>query len=207
MTRQFDKHGYDKLTGDDKALAQLRDQIANQDSVVASYQKESTRAHTAIGAAVKYLDTSKKSAGKLFSIAERTSSQARALDQNQRAGYLGLDDLRMTFIRQASDPKAALSTGQQLLSQITKQSVLAATVQEKWFESARAQVLITKDAGLAGHADFWQDVRETMETSDFMQDDSFAADVGASSASDDDDDKKKPVNHYSMKLPEHKGHR
>lgn len=165
-TRANSPKGYDGASPEEKPVAQLRDQIALQDFAMAGYQKECGRADPAIRAAAGHLkELEKPGAQVLFDRANKAYAEAKALDAQQRERYEGLDNGRLLLL--SAPPPMARWAGEQLLSRIQECVTIAANAQGKYYDAARALVLIANEAALAEHADFWDDVRETMEPEDY----------------------------------------
>jgi hypothetical protein len=201
-TRAHDGQAHAGLPGPLKQVAALRDQIAVQDASVAGAQKDNAEADAAMAKAMKQVDFSKRDAGRRFGASGKLCTEARALDQAQRADYLRVDELRLALLRSTSDPAKEATVAGELLARVTESANRASAVNEKYYEAAKVQVLITRPAGLAGHDAFWNDVRDSMDTGDFADelDDAAPASGGTASAADGDDDDE-PHGHVGMALP------
>jgi hypothetical protein len=178
--RQSAKDGYKGMTPQQKELAQLRDQIAQQDAAIIGYEQQSAEAQAALYDAVgHYTDWGHKDAKELAGTQAKRSSEARTLTTMHGKQYLKIDELRMSFIRSMDDPQAAIGYGKELLRLLNLQASLMATASTDWFDAAKAQRAIMKDSGLAQHSAFWADVSDTMDPEDFHFDDGPDVDAAA----------------------------
>ena len=197
-TRQNDAKGYANQSPEQKPLAELRDKIAMADFNIAACHKECARAEPAIRAAINHVDWHKSSAGRLVGAAGKAYSEAKSLDEPQRAAYRSLDELRMSFMKSFDDPQRALPLGQSLLTQVETYATMAANAQGKYYDAARSLVMVAKDEAMAPYADFWKDVRDTMEDQDYVAADDDLG--GATSDGDSDDPPEPPPKKVSMRL-------
>jgi hypothetical protein len=200
--RAHDDKAHAGLPEPQRHVAQLRDQIAMQDASVASAQKENAEAEAALAKAMKHVDWSKRDAGRRFGASGKLCTEARQLDQQQRAGYLGVDELRLSMLRSASDPAKEAQAAQELLARVTESAKQASSVNSKYYEAAKVQVLITRHEGLAGHDAFWTDVCDAIDTVDVADEIDGGAPGSGGAAGDDDDEV--PRAHVGMALSEGK---
>jgi hypothetical protein len=183
--------------GNEGPLGKLRDDIALADAAIAGYQKQNAEAIAAMVQALKHVDWSKRSAAGIATNGNEKTTQASAIDATQRVAYARLDEERAALMKNAANPQAAAPIAEKLLGELNAQTLKAGEAATLLYDAARRQILVTKPAGFAGHAEFWQEVRESMDGDDYAEDDDVADSVSAAV----DDDPEPPPAHVSMALP------
>src|SRR5262249_4371317 len=143
-----------------------------EDAQIQEKQKECMEARAALMASVgHYSDMHKDGALELSQRRDRATEGGNVINDVQSVQYVKLDGLRMSFLRAMNDPDQAIQLGKVLPGQLQAQEQLVYDEAEDYARASRAQVQVMADGGMAGHADYWG------ETVDMMDSDTEAEDA------------------------------
>ena len=193
----IDKHGYDGLNAEQKQVATTRDEIAETDAMIVSYDGKIGEAHAAIVDAAQHHMNFSRASSERIKKREDNFKAGLAIAEAHRLQYRGLDEQRMTLLHNSGDPKVALQIAQAVQAQLKAQLNMVGTAYMHLEKAAVAQLGMNKAGNMGKFAAFWADIAEnSVDGSDVAVED----DRPSSSDRDDDEPKSKPK-HTSMALP------
>lgn len=193
-----DKNGYGQMTPEEGKVAELRDNISENDHAILDIEKRIDVAKAAILDASSHHTDYSKTNSTLIHRRETGYKAGVAIAESHTAQYKGLDAMRASLLANSSKPEAALQIAKQLDSQVKIQLDMAMTAYQQFEEAAIAQINMNKSGSMGSYDEFWADIlANSMDASDLTQEDI----VTASDEKERDDDP--PAKRVSMSLPQH----
>jgi hypothetical protein len=151
--READPHAFANLGPEDKAVAHLRDQIADTDAKITTFYKDNGEASIAVDHVFHAHAFRSAHPGPDYAAAKEAADRADAKDTEQAAGNAAIESMRLELF--TATGAARIGRGHTLLAMLETKRRIAEDMYKALVESAIHLSRIMTKGGVKGHEAFW----------------------------------------------------
>ena len=152
-TREADPHAFASLSPEEKAVAHLRDHIADKDAQIATFYKDNGEASVAVDHVFQAHAFRSKNPGPDWVAARAAAKRADDKDTEQAAGNAAIEAMRVQFF--TATGAARIGRGQALLAMLETKRRTAEEMYKALVDAAMHLSGIMTPGAVRGHEAFW----------------------------------------------------